>query len=292
MKKLIWIILALALCLSACGAAPQKTAEAPAAEAPAVTESAPAAEPAPVPAAEPEEVYEPIPLLSLGQLRLTVTDYLPDTPGGPTVLLEVRNDSLAEVEFRIDHAAISGVMCDPYWSCTAAAGETLTSRLWWGAEQLAVFGISALRDVRLELVAQSGETVLYDDTVVLEPEREAGAEAAVTEPEYPDFPAQVLAETEQFTVTACNYDAGMLLLTVDNRSDRELLCAVTEVMADGEVCDPRWAAFSMAQALCRSFVEFPQELQPKEITMLLSVYDSDDHTAPTLFRETVTVTIP
>ena len=48
----------------------------------------------------------------------------------------------------------------------------------------------------------------------------------------------------------------------------------------------------MAEALCWSRVEFPAGLQPREITMILSVYDNDDHAAPTLFRETVTITIP
>lgn len=294
MKRLILTFLVLALCLSGCAIAPQKQqAEAPAPEMPAPEAPSPA-EPAPeTPApeipAEEEEVFEEIPLLSLGQLQLTVTNYLPDAPGGPLVLLEVQNGMASEAEFSIGHASIAGVMCDPYWSCTAPAGETLESRLWWSGEQLALRGISALQDVKLELTVRAGETVLFDETVIFAPE---AAEPAVTEPEWPDFPAQVLAETEEFTVTACNYEAGVLTLAIDNRSERELLCAVTEVTADGEACDPRWAALAMADALCWSRVEFPAGLQPKEITMLLSVYDNEDHAAPTLFRETVTVTIP
>ena len=287
MKRIISILLVLILCLSGCsGAKPEQQPQqepAPAPEAPAPEVSVPEAP------AEEEPAFEEISLLSLGSLRLTVTDYMPDAPGGPLVLLEVQNGMASEVEFSVGHASIAGTMCDPYWSCTAPAGETVESRLWWSEAQLAQRGIAALQDVKLELTVRSGETVLFDETVTFAPD---AVGQAVTEPEWPDFPAQVLAETEQFTITARGFEEGVLTLAIGNNSGLELLCAVTEVTVDGESFDPRWAALAMAEALCWSRVEFPAEPQPSEITMLLSVYDNDDHTAPTLFRETVTVAIP
>ena len=280
--------LALMLVLAGCAIVPQQSAEEPTPSVSVPAEPTPEVSVPEAPAEEAES-FKRISLISLGQLQLTVTNYLPDAPGGPTVLLEVQNGMKTDAEFSIGHASIAGVMCDPYWSCAVPAGETLESRLWWSEEQLALRGISALQEVRLELTVRAGEAVLFDDTVTFAPETE---EPAVTEQEWPDFPARVLAETDEFTVTARNYEAGVLTLAIDNCSDRELLCAVTEVTADGEACDPRWAALAMADALCWSRVEFPAGLQPKEITMLLSVYDNEDHSAPTLFRETVTVTVP
>ena len=293
MKKLIWILI-LALCLSGCSIISLKdtSAEQPAAtEQPAAPEAPQETPEAPLDPQEPEEpAYDPIVLLSLGQVRVTVTDFLPDAPGGPVLQLEVKNDTSSDLTFRSGHASIGGVMCDPYWECAAAAGETVESQLWWGTDRLAARGIAALRDIRMELTVAGNEFVLFDDILEFSPAEGEGN--AVQELQFPDFPAQVLAQTDAFTVTALNYAEGRLLLEIRNQTAHELLCAVTDVTADGDAFDPQWAALIMADALCLSNVEFPAELQPAEITMTLCLYDNTDRSSPTLFSETVTVTVP
>lgn len=288
-KKLSWILI-LALCLSGCSVVSlEKAPEAPpaAAEQPAAPE---APQETPETPQEPEApAYEPIVLLSLGQIRVTVTDFLPDAPGGPVLQLEVKNDTSSDLTFRSGHASIGGVMCDPYWECAAAAGDTVESQLWWGTDRLAARGIAALREIRMELTVAGNDVVLYDDVLEFSPAEEGDA---VQPLQFPDFPAQVLAQTDAFTVTALNYAEGRLLLEIRNHTEHELLCAVTDVTADGEAFDPQWAALIMADALCFSEMECPAELQPAEITATLCLYDNTDRSSPTLFSETVTVTVP
>jgi len=294
MKKLIWILV-LALCLSGCGIIPLKEqpSEPPVAtEQPAVSEPAPA--PETVPEEKPEEpeppAYEPVVLMRLGQIAVTLKDFLPDAPGGPVLQLEVQNGTAVDLLFSSGHASIGGVMCDPYWECAVAAGETVESQLWWGSDRLAFRGIENLREIRMELTVTGGETVLYDDLLAFSPVEDG--EPALRELSYPDFPQQVLAETEQYSVVAKNYAEGRLLLAIRNHSEHELLCAVADVTVDGEPCDPQWAALIMADSLCWSEITLPAELQPAEITMTLNLYDNTDRSVPTLFSQTVTVTIP
>jgi len=166
MKILAWILVF--LLLSGCQVVPLEPQQ-PVSGEPAEEKSAAEVQQTdPEQSAEEQSGYEPVSLVSLDGIDVTAVGYDADTAWGPTLTLELQNETEEDLLFWADYAKSDGVMCNPYWNCTVAAGETVRSQVFWSGEMLQKSGIAALGELVLELeICHSADNavVLFSDTV-------------------------------------------------------------------------------------------------------------------------------
>lgn len=242
---------------------------------------------------ESSERGEPVVLIALGQISVAAVDYKPDAAGGPMLTLELKNGTDYDLVFCIEHAKSNGVMCDPYWSCLVSAGETVESDVCWSVEFLEKTGILALNDLTLDMTicrSDDESVVLFSDLVTLT--LMTKEETVIRQPVWDDCSVQVLAEKEYFSISAvgCNQEnTPVLTLLLENRSEYDLLCTVTDVTVNGAPLDPQWGAIVMENAVLYSDIVMDSGTPVRDITMTLLVYNHDDWSEETLFDETVSI---
>jgi len=299
MKKIVWILI-LALLLSGCSTIGLGEA---APEEPVQPETVPEPPSAPTPEKEPETAPVPeepafpaVVLMNRLGAAVTLIGYTPDDPWGPTMLLELKNETDRPLRFATDGVLANGVMCDPYWSCDVPAGETVQSRVRWSSEQLALSGIAWLNALSIRLLvtdpAAPEERPIFSDAVELT--LEGGEGSPLSEAHWADFPGQVLAEGDGFRVTTKYFDADgdqgpALTLQLVNSSDRALLFTVLDVTVNGKPADPFWGEEVVPHATRYSQMIWESDAAFRSISMTLCVYDGEDWEAEDLFCETVTI---
>lgn len=121
-----------------------------------------------------------------------------------------------------------------------------------------------------------------------------------TEP-LPAFRETTLVDDENclFRVTAIDPEGSggyTLNVYLENRTDKNLMFSLDGVSVNGFMCDPYWAAGVSAGMKVNETVSFPKEALARngtgevtQISFTLTVYDSDDWTAPRLVEEEFTV---
>lgn len=307
MRRLLVLLLALCLLLSACaarGTDDAGTQKEAAREQLAAAEGGEATNDSTGPVRT-SLLDEPEALVKGDGFSITLADYAIDTGWGPILSLELVNETDRALMYAIGDMSVNGVMCDPFWGCEVPAGETVTSEVWWGGD-LAEWGILALRDLRIEFLVFDSEDYavdyLYQDKIDLT----LPAEGEVVEDVFYDgFDEQVLAEGEGFRLTARNYDpegwfGPTVLLCLVNETDRNLLFSADAVTVNGADCDPCWA--DEVWAGCAAYSEMSwsepdlEEAGVKELSEVafrLTVFDADDWSgAARLYDGPAAISIP
>ena len=201
-------------------------------------------------------------LFSGGGVTVTVTGYDPDGEWGPAFTVLIDNTAGQDMDLSLDMVSLDGVMCDPHWRETAPAGKVISSRVAWYDGDMAAAGVNYVGSVEavLTVTPADGEAEpLFSGKVAWSAPAGDGTGPAVTEPDFGDFEPIPVAEGD-LAVTAVGYDpAGddgpVLILRVDNGTDRDLWVHMQNVSVDGEACAPYWsvtaAAGKTAYSACR-----------------------------------------
>ena len=124
--------------------------------------------------------FEPV-AVSEGDLAVTAVGYDPDGDEGPAVLFRVDNGSDKDLWLHMDDARANGVLSQPYWSVTVAAGKTAYGWCQWDDRDRAG---DALREVSFTMEAvdwHTLETLDRKDAGLTLPASEAPEPTAVPE---------------------------------------------------------------------------------------------------------------
>ena len=305
MKRMICLILALAmiLTLAACGKEEPVVTTA--------TEVTVEIDEAVAPEETTEEVTEtteaPVTVYETSETVLVDNEYCTFTVGAVSdnelagMQLEVTcvNKTQESLDFSWNNVSVCGMMYDPMWTVTVPAGETVTGQVEIDTYALENMDIQAADEITFQLNVLSSEnwmdapyvqdyftvypTGLSADTVIYPVREEVASEKVLVDDENLTFIAEFVEEQALYYVVRCY---------IVNKTQETLMTTWENVMVNGLAVDPFWTALIAPGKSAYTQVQFVNsELQDlgidtvEEIVFDLTAYSDADWTA--LVNQTV-----
>ena len=299
MKRMICLILALAmiLTLAACGTkeepvvttATEVTVEIDEAVAPeATTEEVIETTEAPVTVYETTDVV----LLDNESCTFTVGAASDNELAGMQVEVTCVNKTQESLDFAWNNVSVCGIMYDPMWSVTVAAGETLVSQVEIDTYALETMDIHEVDEITFQLSVVSSEnwmdapyaedyftiypTGLDADTVIYPVREEVASEVVLVDNENLTFIAEFVEEQDLYYVVRCY---------IVNKTQETLMTGWENVTVNGLAVDPFWTTLIAPGKSAYAQVQFAtSDLQGlgietvEEIAFNLMAYNEADWT--------------
>ena len=309
MKALICLILAFAMVftLTACGGldapaatnATESIVEIAEAAAPETTEAEPVTEAA-TEASVPGETDAPITVYEARENTVLDNEACTFSVGkiavnelaGMQVEVTCTNKTQESLDFSWNDVSVCGLMYDPAWAVTVAAGETVTSQVEIDTYALETMGIQAADEITFLLRVASVENWMdapyAEQTFTIYPTG-LDSESVIYPVREPVASEVVLVDDEALTFIIEYVEQQALSYTVRcyavNKTQEPMLVSWENVAVNGLAADPFWAAPIAAGKAVYSQVKFDNaELQGlgieavEEITFDLMCYDGIDWT--------------
>lgn len=269
--KLLPLLLAVLMLLSACSGEPAaSTAASTAAPETRAESTAPQETEAPA--------FQPVTLLDTESCAFTVTDITVDDVWGYTFQVRCENRTEHSLFFQIPTASCRGWLLTADCSLIVGAGETADSDFNIWPSDLARCEMETLDELRFRLsvtdpdnysagpVAET-DCVLYPTGLT---EQELGPSPVHREWEH----EAVCADTEDFLFAVCGQDADNiwtynLTLYIENKSQQDLTFSWKDVEVNGQEADP-WFYYTVPAGLkaCFNLYFNEDEMKAKEIESL------------------------
>ena len=299
MKKLVTLLLSLALVLSlaACGgeATPDASDDAPA--------SSQNEESTENDNTENHIVFEEVVAIDNAECAVKITEIDPDNMWGYTLKAQLENKSTEKTYmFSVESASINGVQCDPMFASEVAAGKKANEEINFSTDTLEENGIVEYTDIELTFKVYDSNDWSADpvgkETIHVYPYGEENAVAFVREAQATD---NVIIDNDYVTVIVTGYEddeiwgytANLFLL---NKTDKTVMFSVDDASVNGFMADPFYAtsvsagkcAFS-SMAWSDTTLEENGITEVEEIEVLFRAYDADDFMGEDFANEVITL---
>lgn len=299
MKKLVTLLLSLALVLSlaACGgeATPDASDDAPA--------SSQNEESTENDNTENQIVFEEVVAIDNAECAVKITEIDPDNMWGYTLKAQLENKSTEKTYmFSVESASINGVQCDPMFASEVAAGKKANEEINFSTDTLEENGIVEYTDIELTFKVYDSNDWSADpvgkETIHVYPYGEENAVAFVREAQATD---NVIIDNDYVTVIVTGYEddeiwgytANLFLL---NKTDKTVMFSVDDASVNGFMADPFYAtsvsagkcAFS-SMAWSDTTLEENGITEVEEIEVLFRAYDADDFMGEDFANEVITL---
>ena len=233
-------------------------------------------------------------------IRITGID--PDNIWGYTLKAIIENKSAdSTYMFSIMSGAVNGVSYDPLFVKEVAPGKKANEDISFSNDDLDKT-IGEFTDIELTFRVYDSDNWSADDiakeTVHIYPFGEEKATLFVREAQPTDT---VVVENDDISIVVINYEEDsiwgyMANLYLINKTDKNLMFSADDVSVNGFMCEPFWAtsvgsgksAFSSVSWSSSSF-EDNGITHVDEIEMTINVYDYDNWSADSVFKDTITL---
>lgn len=306
----LWMALAALLGLCACGApAPSVGGSADSGAASVQEPSGGEAEPEEPGLEEPEEPSEPVKeqeafeeivLVEDENCIVKITGIEENGIWGYTWKVYLENRTAGNnLMFSLENCSVNGVMCEPFWAASVAAGMKANEEISWSSSTLEENGIQQVTAVEGSLRIYDNDdwvTEFYHDSFAVYP---LGQEAAQTVERAGQESDVVLVDTEEFTVLATGFYMDDIWgytmdLHIENRSERNIMVGIEACAVNGFMCDPFWAASVAAGKQSNEAVSwFSDDFEANGITEVesisMTIRISDSDSFGELYSESVVI---
>lgn len=250
---------------------------------------------------ETEEIsFEEITVVDNEQCTIKITGIEPDNMWGYTLNAYLKNKSEDKTYmFSVQNASVNGLQTDPLFATTVAAGKKSNEEINF-SEDLSSYGLTDFTDIQLTFRVYDNDDWMADDvalqTVHVYPYGEDKATTFVRESQSTDH---VIVDNENVTIIVTGYDEDgiwgyTMHLYLVNKTDSEVMFSVDDVLVNGFMADPFWAASVAAGKAAFSDVSWSDSTfeenditTVEEIEMTWSVYNNEDWTQDDIYNETV-----
>lgn len=304
-KKLIILLLTLAVTASGCGGSVSTSEPANNSEPSIASEEHSENENTnDVKADEPEDQivipdFEEITAVDNEECTIKITGIDSENLWGYTLKSYLENKSPDKTYmFSITNAAINGVKCDPLFATEVAAGKKSNNDISFNAEN----DIGEFTDIEISFRVYDSNDWLADavaeETIHIYPLGEDNATKYVRESQSTD---NTIIDNEYVTVIVTGYENDPIWgytvnLFLVNKTDKEIMFSVNDASVNGYMADPFYAttvapdkcAFS-SMAWSDSTLEENGISEIEEIEFSFSAHDNNDLMSDNLVNETITL---
>ena len=235
---------------------------------------------------------------------VTLTSIEPEGEWGYTWQLHLENKSDVELMFDFADVTVNGIMCDPYWAVSVAAGMNADEEVIWDLGEFELLGVGEVTMVEFTLSAYDNNdweagNLVYSDYIIY-PD---GKDAAVKIERESDETEKVLFDTDECSMVVIGFEEDgiwgpELNVYFDNKSDKDLLISFEDVSVNGTMCDPYWGTVVTAGNNAYAAISWMEEdldaneiEQIEEVQGMMLVYDNDDWEADALVEEQISVSV-
>lgn len=234
---------------------------------------------------------------------ITMKEIDPDNMWGFTLKAELENKSTEKTYmFSVESAAINGVEFDPLFASEVAPEKKANENIVFPDHSLQGNDIGDYTDIELTFRVYDSNDWLSEaaarETVHVYPYGEDKATAFVREIQSSDH---VIVENESVTVVVTGYENDAIWgytvnLFLLNKTDKNVMFSVDEASVNGYMADPFFAA-SVSAGKCafgsmswaNSILQENGITEVEEIEFLLKAYDSDNWSGDDFANETITL---
>lgn len=305
MKKQFTSLIAasLALLLAACGSSAPSDTASTAATSTAESVAASASEEAP--AEESAPAFEAQTILDNEYCTMTLESIDENAMWGYTWKVYLENKTDKNLTFGMEDCSVNGVMADPFWAATVAAGKKSNENISWSSSLFEESGISAdqVTQVSFELRVYDSDDWsagnLVEDTFTVYPMGEENASTVERTAQDTDI---VLIDNDECSLIVTGFDPDNLFgyavnVYLVNKTDKDLMFSVNDASINGFMCDPFWATSVAAGKTKNSSISWTSSALEEngietveEIELPIRVYYDDDWTGNDLVNDVYTVT--
>ena len=219
------------------------------------------------------------------------------------VYLENKTDK--NLMFGIDDRSVNGVMADPFWAESVAAGKKSNETISWSSSLFEENGISAdnVTQVSFNLRVYDYDDWsadgFVDDTFTIYPMGEENASTIERASQDSDI---VLFDNDACTMVVTGFDPDSTFgysvnVYLVNKTDKNLMFSVGDASINGFMCDPFWATSVAAGKTKNTGIEWSNSTleesgieSVEEIELPIRVYYEDDWSGDDVVSETYTIT--
>ena len=219
--------------------------------------------------------------------------------------VQLENKTDKNLMFGIDDCSVNGVMADPFWSSSVAAGKKSNETISWSSSLFEENGISSdnvtqvIFDLRVYDADDWSADHFVDDTFTIYPMGEENASTIERTAQASDL---VLFDNDDCTLIVTGFDPDSLLgyavnVYLVNKTDKGLMFSVNDASINGYMCDPFWATSVAAGKAKNSSIEWSNSTLEEngiesidEIELPVHVYYEDDWASGDLVNEVYTIT--
>ncbi len=219
------------------------------------------------------------------------------------VYLENKTDK--NLMFGIDDCSVNGVMADPFWAESVAAGKKSNETISWSSSLFEENGISAdnVTQVSFNLRVYDYDDWSADDfvdnTFTIYPMGEENASTIERASQDSDI---VLVDNDACTMVVTGFDPDSVFgysvnVYLVNKTDENLMFSIGDASINGFMCDPFWATSVAAGKTKNTSIEWSNSTleesgieSVEEIELPIRVYYEDNWSSDDVVSETYTIT--
>lgn len=219
--------------------------------------------------------------------------------------VQLENKTDKNLMFSIDDCSVNGVMADPFWASSVAAGKKSNETVSWSSSLFEENGICSDNvtqvtfDLRVHDADDWSADNFVDDTFTIYP---MGEENATTVERTAQDSDLVLFDNDECTLIVTGFDPDSLFgyavnVYLVNKTDKTLIFSVDDASINGYMCDPFWATSVAAGKTENSSIEWSDSTleengieSVEEIELPIRVHYEDDWTSGDLVNDVYTIT--
>ncbi len=221
---------------------------------------------------------------------------------GYTLNVYIENKTDLNLMFAVDTVSVNDFMCDPYWGCSVSPGMKSNESISFSESSLEELGILNVTDVTFTLRAYDFDDMMADplleESFTIYPMGEDAVEAYVRTPVEDEI---VLFDNEDVTMIITGqrddpYFGYTLAVYIENKTDKTLMFAASDVAVNGFMCDPYWASTVAPGKRAISGISWSDEAfaenditKVESISLSIIAYDYNDWMADYIVDETFTI---
>lgn len=206
---------------------------------------------------------------------------------GYTLQIRLENRTQQNLMFSLSSVSVNGYMCDPFWAAAVSAGEKTEEKIIFSQADLEQNEIALVTDIAFTLSVYDADNWtaprLVEERFSVYPH---GVEMAREYPRSAQPGDIMLLDNELCAMTVTGFDPENVWgytanVYLENRTEADLIFAVTDAAVNGLECDPYWAVTVAAGKKCNTAIHWLEEdfaalgIGPvKALTLLVGVYDS------------------
>jgi len=244
--------------------------------------------------------FEEITVIDNDYMTMKFTGLNPNGTWGYTLKANIENKSDVNLLIGMNNTSVDGVMCDPFWATSVAAGKKMNCDISWSKSQLESSGLSGINNLQFVLHVSNDDTWdnLFEEKCSLT--IDAGC-AAPKEVSYSGFNEIDVVDNDSLKFRVIGIDENGVMgytlhVLIENGTNDYVTVGWDNVSVNGYMCDPFWA--TSVSPNCKSYTDISwakTQLEENGISDIENVeFDlrmSSDATWTTLFEGNYTIDI-
>lgn len=251
---------------------------------------------------EAQIVFEEITVVDNDECSLVITSYAANSREISMKAVLENKSADRNYMFTVESASVNGILTDPWYADTVAAGKKANGTISFGDSELFGLTPAEVTDIELTFRVYDSDDFLADavahETIHVYPYGPNAATVFTREAQPSDL---VLVDNDEITVIATGFDPGSVWgytmnLYLVNKTDKTLMFSLENVSVNGLMVDPFWACDVIGNKVAFSSVSWnSSDFEENDITTVeeiefsLRVSDYEDWSANDLFNEVLTV---